>query len=122
MKSNCQEFIGLLFASRDVAHKAHLNTSSFAAHMALGGFYDAVIDLADKFAESYMGRTGKKIGDIPTMQSPAKGDPAAILRRHLDVIEDIRDFVDAKDTALNNIVDEIVDLYLSTLYKLEQLK
>jgi hypothetical protein len=32
MKSSPQEFIAMLFLSRDVAHKAHLNTDSFAAH------------------------------------------------------------------------------------------
>lgn len=121
MKTDAAQFVGLLFLSRDYAHKAHLNTNSFAQHMALGSFYDGIIDLADKFAEAYMGRTGKLIGEITQLTSP-KGEPTVVLKRHLAVIEETRDFVSREDTALHNIIDEIVGLYLSTLYKLEQLK
>jgi glycerophosphoryl diester phosphodiesterase len=121
MKTDAQEFVGILFMSRDYAHSAHLNTSSFSQHMALNAFYDEIIELADKFSEAYMGRTGKKIGPIAMIKSP-EGEPDKVLRRHMEVIEDTRDFVDAKDTPLNNIVDEIVGVYLSTLYKLDQLK
>ena len=121
MKADAQEFIALLFLSRDFAHKAHLNTDSFSQHMALNTFYDEIIDLADSFAEAYMGRHGKKIGEIPALNSP-KGDALAVLKRHLSVIEETRDFVPKSDTALNNIIDEIVALYLSTIYKLTFLK
>ena len=117
MKSTAQEFIALLFLSRDVAHKAHLNTESYAEHKALNSFYNDVVDLADSFAEAWMGREGKRLGEIPDMKSP-KADIKKTLKAHLEVIEEMRSFVDKDDTALNNIIDEIVDLYLSTLYKL----
>lgn len=117
MKSNAQEFIALLFLSRDVAHKAHLNTTSYAEHKALGGFYDGIIDLADKFAEAYMGRTGKRIGDLPDLKTP-KTEIVKTLKAHMEVIEEMRDFVPKEDTPLQNIIDEIVGLYLSTLYML----
>jgi len=117
MKADCKQFMGLLFAARDYAHRQHLATNSYAQHVALGGFYDGIIDLADTFAEAYMGREGKRIGDFASVAVPA-GEPDKVLRRILDVIEDIRDFVPAKDTALNNIIDEIVDLFLKTLFLL----
>lgn len=117
MKSTPQEFLSLLFLSRDAAHQAHWNTDSYAKHVALGAFYDGVIELADKFAEAYMGRTGQKIGDLPEMKSP-KGEIAKILKVHLELIEEMRGFVKKEDTPLNNIIDEIVDLYLSTLFLL----
>ena len=116
MKSDAPQFIALLFLSRDVTHKAHLNTDSYAEHMALGGFYEGIIPLADSFAEAWMGREGKRIGDLPDLKNP-KGDISKVLRVHLEIIEETRDFV-GKDTTLNNIIDEIVALYLSTLYKL----
>lgn len=116
MKSDCQQFIAVLFLSRDAAHKAHLNTESYAQHKALGAFYDGIIELADKFAEAYMGRTGKRIGDIPDMQNP-KSDIVKTIKAHREVIEEMRDFI-GKDKPLQNIVDEIVDLYLSTEYML----
>lgn len=121
MKSDIKEFIGLLFLSRDFAHKAHLNSNSYAEHVALGDFYTGVVELADSLAEAWMGRNLKKIGEIPSLSSP-KGDPLDVLKRHLDVLMDARSFVDSKDTALNNIVDEIESLYLSTIYKLKFLK
>jgi len=121
MKSNIQEFIALLFLSRDFAHKAHLNTDSYAQHVALSGFYDGIVDLADSLAEAWMGRNLEKVGDIPTLESP-KGDPLDVLLKHLDVVMDVRDFIPKEDTALNNIVDEIESLYLSTIYKLKFLK
>lgn len=117
MKSNVQTFIALLFLSRDAAHKAHLNASTYSEHVALGSFYDELIDLADNFAEAWMGRHLEKIGDMPDLPNP-KGEIMQILKRHLAVIEDTRDFVPNEDMALNNIIDEIVALYLFTLYKL----
>ena len=117
MKADAAQFVGVLFLSRDYAHKAHFNTTSYAEHKALNGFYDEIVALADSFAEAWMGRNGKKIGDIPTLQSPS-GEAKTVLKRHLEVIEDTRDFVPKDDTALNNIIDEIVALYLSTLYML----
>ena len=66
MKADIQQFLGLLFASRDYAHKAHLNSDSFSQHMALNDFYDGIIELADDLAESWMGRNLQQVGDIPT--------------------------------------------------------
>ena len=120
MKADIQQFIGLLFASRDYAHKAHLNTDSFAEHMALNTFYDEIIDLADSLAESWMGRNEQRVGDIPVI-NPPKGEPLAVIKRLLEVVKDTRDFC-ADDTMLSNIVDEIEQLFTSTIYKLKFLK
>ena len=120
MKADIQQFLGLLFASRDYAHKAHLNTDSFAQHMALGDFYDEIIDLADSLAESWMGRNLQKIGEIPTITAP-KGEPLVVMKRLLDVVKDSRDFVES-DTMLSNVIDEIEQLFTATIYKLKFLK
>ena len=56
MKAN--EFLGLLFLARDVAHSVHLNTRSYSKHVALNIFYDRIIGAADDFAEAYQGRHG----------------------------------------------------------------
>ena len=120
MKADIQQFMGLLFASRDYAHKAHLATESYAEHKALNSFYDGIVDLADSLAESWMGRNEKKIGEIPTINVP-KGEPLAVMKRLLEVVRDTRDFV-GQDTVLSNIMDEIEALYSSTIYKLKFLK
>jgi hypothetical protein len=116
---SCAEFIGCMFLARDVAHSVHLNTRSFAKHKALGGFYDDVIDLADKFAEAYQGRHGL-IGPISLHSARKTSNIVEFLEDSLKEIEDMRYKVcDKSDSALQNIIDEIVGLYLSTLYKLK---
>lgn len=113
------DFVGTLFLARDVAHSAHLNTRSFAKHSALGTFYDEVIDLADKFAEAYQGRHGL-IGPISLMSAKKTTNVTDFLEASLADIEDMRYKVCEKDdSTIQNIIDEIVGLYLSTLYKLK---
>lgn len=118
---NTREFIGHLFLARDVAHSVHLATDSYAQHVALNAFYDGIIDLADKFAEAYQGRHGL-IGPIALQRAEKNSEIIEFLEDSLKSIEDNRDkFCDKDDTAMQNIVDEIVALYLSTLYKLRHL-
>ena len=112
------DFVGALFLARDVAHSVHLNTRSFSKHMALNSFYDEVIELADKFAEAYQGRHGL-IGPISLMSAKKTGNIVEFLEDSLGDIEKGRyEVCDKSDTAMQNIIDEIVGLYLSTLYKL----
>jgi chloramphenicol O-acetyltransferase len=115
----CADFVGELFLARDVAHSVHLNTRSFSKHSALQSFYDEVIDLADKFAEAYQGRHGL-IGPISLMSAKKNGNIIEFLEQSLKDIEGMRyEVCNKNDTPLQNIIDEIVGLYLSTLYKLK---
>lgn len=112
------EIIAVMFMSRDFAHKAHLKTGSYAAHAALNGFYDAIVDQADALAETAQGKYG--ILDIPTVSIKGNVDkPVKGLEMHM---EDILELGRSCGTgALKNIIDEIEALYLSTLYKLKEL-
>lgn len=121
MNKEVQQFVSILFMSRNYAHKAHLYTDSYAEHKALQKFYEDIVGLTDDFAEAWQGRYQQKIGELPELPEP-KSEPLKVMKRILDTIENIRDFVPKEDTALNNIVDEIVDLFLSTIYKLKFLK
>jgi hypothetical protein len=115
----CADFVGTLFLARDVAHSVHLNTRSFAKHSALNSFYDKIIELADKFAEAYQGRYGL-IGPISLMSAKKTTNVTEFLEDSLADIEKMRyDVVEKTDTPLQNIIDEIVGLYLSTLYMLK---
>jgi hypothetical protein len=117
----CADFVGTLFLARDVAHSVHLNTRSFAKHSTLQEFYDEIVDFADKFAEAYQGRHGL-IGPISLMSATKNGNIIEFLEQSLSEIEDNRYKVcDKTDTAIQNIIDEIVGLYLKTLYKLKYL-
>jgi DNA-binding ferritin-like protein len=115
----CADFVGTLFLARDVAHSVHLNTRSFAKHSALNEFYDEIVELADKFAEAYQGRHGL-IGPISLMSAKKTTNIVEFLEDSLADIEKMRyEVCEKTDTALQNIIDEIVGLYLSTLYKLK---
>ena len=117
MKPN--DFVGTLFLARDVAHSVHLNTRSYLKHKALRHFYEDIIELADKFAEAYQGRHGL-IGPISLMSGKKTNNIIDFLKESLKEIEDCRYEVCKKtDTPMQNIIDEIVGLYLSTLYKLQ---
>ena len=115
------DFVGQLFLARDVAHSVHLNTKSYAKHVALNEFYDDIVEAADKFAEAYQGRKGL-IGPITLMSARKNGNIIEFLEDSLAQVEEMRyKVVDKTDTPLQNIIDEIVGLYLSTLYKLKNL-
>jgi len=101
-----------------VAHSTHLNTRSFAKHSALNEFYNSIVELADNFAEAYQGRHGL-IGPITLMSAKKTTDIIEFLKDSLNDVETLRYKVCEKsETALHNIIDEIVGQYLSTLYKL----
>jgi hypothetical protein len=114
----CNDFVGMLFLARDVTHSVHLNTRSYAKHKALQGFYEGIIDLADGFAEAYQGRHGL-IGPISLMSAKKTGNVVEFLQDQLAEIEKCRyDVCEKDDTPLQNLIDGIIELYLSTLYKL----
>lgn len=114
--------IAILFLSREVAHREHLNTKSYAQHVALGSFYDSIVDNADAIAEAYQGRHGL-IGKIPMLTETDTGDIADILEKHLGMLEKIRyTAVEKTDTPIQNLIDTAAETYLSTLYKLRNLK
>ena len=114
----CNDFVGMLFLARDVTHSVHLNTRSYAKHKALQKFYENIIDLADGFAEAYQGRHGL-IGSISLMSAKKTGNVVEFLQDQLAEIEKYRyDVCEKDDTPLQNLIDGIIELYLSTLYKL----
>jgi hypothetical protein len=112
------DFVGMLFLARDVAHSVHLNTRSFSKHMALNIFYDRIVGAADDFAEAYQGRHGL-MGPISLMSAKKTSNIIEFLEDSLKQIEDCRyDVVDKSDMSLQQLIDNIIEIYLRTLYKL----
>jgi len=115
---SCGEFVGNLFLARDVAHVVHLNTRSYAKHMALKDFYIGIVELADDFAEAYQGKYGL-IGKIPLKSPQKEMNILDFMNEQSLALEETRYKVCKKeDTVLQNIIDEIWKLFLSTIYKL----
>jgi len=112
-------FVSVLFHSATVTHFMHLQTKSFAQHMALGEYYDAIVELADKWAEAYQG-----CYDIITNYPKdfhLASEPVKYLTQIKDFVDDLRKDLPS-ESQLQNIVDEIADQIDSTLYKLRFLK
>lgn len=108
-----------LFLARDLAHRAHLRTSgpgSFAAHDALGTFYEELIGKADEFVECYQGEY-EVLLDIPLLDNDYEGEIRDVLVQIKAWVQDNRDSV-TDDTSLLNLVDDIVKLFQRTNFKL----
>lgn len=112
------EFVGLLFLARDVTHSVHLNTRSYSKHVALNIFYDRIVGAADDFAEAYQGRHGL-IGPITLHSAKPTKNVIEFLEDSLKQIEAARyEICDKSDSSLQQLIDNIIEVYLRTLYKL----
>lgn len=110
---DCFSLIGQLFASRNIAHLAHLNTTSYAEHKALNSYYDSLLDLTDTLAETYIGIYGRGTITIP-------GATITDMKTHLkelrNEVAEHREYI--KETNIQNIIDEILSLIDETNYLL----
>ena len=106
------KFIGQLFHSRDTMHIAHLQTTSFAEHKALNGYYDGILDLTDKFIEVYFGRF-KRVEIVI---------PEAKIQSSVEHLKELQQLIDGErnnyPSELQNIMDEMLGLVDKTLYLL----
>jgi len=106
------KFIGALFQSRDMMHIAHLQTTSFAEHKALNGYYDGILDLTDSFTEKYFGRNKRVEFVIPESKNM---DAVAHMKDMQKMIEAERGNYSSD---LQNIMDEMLGLVHETMYLL----
>lgn len=118
-----EQLISRVFYARNVAHFEHwraTGTGSFAKHMALGSFYEEIIEAIDELVEAYQGAF-ELIGSIPAPEN-TPGDVLKLLEGDADWIEKNHDSICRGNRAVANLVDTVTDTYLSTIYKLRNLK
>lgn len=117
-----EEFVGRMLAMRDAAHVAHWaakGPGSYAQHVALGEFYDGLIDKLDAYVETYQGYFGL-IG--PVKPIPYSRDK--IIEQIKDCaawLEDNCDDICMEKPALENMLQDIEALFAQTYYKLRNL-
>jgi hypothetical protein len=118
-KALAAELVMRCFNARTSSHIAHLQTKSYAEHMALNAFYDDVIDATDEFAECYQGVFGviDKYPELPCEHGALK--PIYSLRKWL---AEHRSAVAAGQRELENLIDEISAVCDRAIYKLVNLK
>ena len=107
-----------------MAHVYHLQVrgdeGSYAKHMALGGYYDGIIDMIDSVIEVYQGQYGLVDGyDIIDTSVTKSKDPVAYFEEVAEYIKHSRKCISEEDTHLHSIIDDIVCLLYQTLYKLK---
>lgn len=121
MDETAGKLVGVLFLSRDLAHIEHLRTTSFSAHDALQKYYAGVVEIADTFAESWMGRFNKVIS-VPLLSNEFEGPIDDVLEQVLAWVEDNRyEAAPKSETALQNIIDESCSLLQQTIFRLRRL-
>lgn len=123
--SSLKEMVSVLFHSETQTHMFHLQTksqSSFAEHMALGGYYDEIGDKLDSLIESYQGKY-----DIVKGYKSYPFEDYKSVDQLITYFKDLADMVtknrkDVKESFIQNQIDGIEELIYSTLYKLRNLK
>jgi hypothetical protein len=115
-----EDLVSRVFAMRNAAHLAHWSTKSYAEHKALGKFYDELIDKIDSIIEAYQGWFGL-IGEV-RMIVMSKKDIAEAIRTDLTWMGTNRDKICKKNTMMENLIDDLMQLYSTTHYKLVNLK
>lgn len=116
---NAALFVSVLFHSGTNAHFMHLQTKSFSEHKALETYYESIIDIVDRWAETYQG-CYEVINLYPSDFHVAK-NPLTYFQKIKDFVDSIRKVL-PNETQLQNIIDEIAQLVDSTIYKLKTLK
>lgn len=116
-----EKLIAILFLTREVSHRLHLKTKTYAHHMALNTLYDDIIDIADELAEGYQGKYGV-MQDIPYLTWERDMDDTKTIEYLLAMYEKARKNCCMDDSYLQNIMDSATQLYRSTLYKLTNLR
>jgi hypothetical protein len=112
-------FVSVLLHSATNTHFMHLQTKSYAAHQALGAYYDSIVELVDKWAEAYQGHHGV-IDSYPSTFHLVK-EPVNYMKQMIEFVDDMGEAL-PDDPDLENIRQEIRAMIASTLYKLENLK
>jgi hypothetical protein len=109
--------LSALLEMRDVAHLHHLKSTSYAEHMALGDFYDSLLDLSDNLIESYQGVYGLQQISITNVKPTS---PISDLESFYSLLEASKEGI--KESWVVNEIDNICTLTAKTLYKLKFLK
>jgi hypothetical protein len=111
------ELVSRVFSARNISHIHHWKTKSYAQHVALGGFYDGVIDSVDAIVENFQGLYGD-IGDVEAISGKAPKDIVKYLSDEADWIEANRDEITQGSDSLGNLVDNLVNTYTKTIFLL----
>lgn len=115
-----QELITNLLEIEITSQLAHWQTTSYAQHIALNELYEGIVDIRDKYVESYQGKYGI-IKSYPSSIPLVEGQEMVIyLKKKCTMIEEF--YPTVKEGYLKQILDDCFELLYTTIYKLKNLK
>ncbi len=124
MNTEITKFINRLFESREQAHVYHLQSDTYAKHIALQDYYDHILYLIDDIIETWQGQYSL-IGNY-SMIDPNDIDKSDEIKYFQELAKYVQternNYFKEEDTHLQNMLDEVVALIYKTLYKLRFLK
>ena len=123
--TDVEAFFSKLFESKEMSHIYHLQTKgeegSYAKHMALGSYYEDVLDLIDEIIEVYQGQYGiVENYQVIDTSATTKNDVIEYFENlGIHIKENRFKSIKQEDTHLHSLLDDIVCLIYKTLYKLK---
>lgn len=115
-----EELVGRVFATRNAVHLAHWKTQSYAQHVALGSFYDDLVDKIDSIVEMYQGAF-----DLIEKVTP-RPVPSTNILNHLNSevewLEENMGEISGGIKAIENVLQDLSGSYYTTIYKLTNLQ
>ena len=115
-----EELFGTLQMSVVAGWRKHLRSAKYSKHMALDEFYKEMPDKVDDLIEAWMGAHGKKVGNFTNILTSSNLNTLKYLTELKRVCKEGRTLMGGNDE-LNSLLDDIVNLINSTLYKVKEL-
>jgi DNA-binding ferritin-like protein len=115
-----EELFGTLQMSVVAGWRKHLKSAKYGKHIALQEFYEEMPDKVDALIEGWMGAHGKKVGSFQNILSSSNMNTLKYLQELKRICKEGYDLLDDNEE-LEGLMDDIVNLINSTLYKVKEL-
>jgi hypothetical protein len=115
-----EELFGTLQQSVVAGWRKHLKTYKYSKHMALDEFYNEMPEKVDALIEAWMGVSGKKISSFTNILVSKNMGTLVYLKGLRRVVKQGYELMGG-EAELEALLDDIVELIDSTLYKVKEL-
>lgn len=115
-----EQLFGTLQQSVVSTWRKHLRTAKYAKHIALNEFYDDMPEKVDALIEAWMGVNGKKIKGYENILQSANMNTLTYLKELKKIAKQGYELMGG-EKELEALLDDIVELIDSTLYKVKEL-
>ena len=115
-----EQLFGTLQQSVVSTWRKHLRTAKYAKHIALNEFYEDMPEKVDALIEAWMGVNGKKIKGYENILQSANMNTLTYLKELKKIAKQGYELMGG-EKELEALLDDIVELIDSTLYKVKEL-